>query len=94
MLTGAHQNLDGSELQMTLAEWLIVWGACSLIVLLALGFEATVLSQVSALPSKFSRGWRITMVCFGPLTVVVGLLMLFPPTRYLIYMAYAVLIKK
>lgn len=79
---------------MTLTEGLITWGACSLIALLALGFEATVLSQVSALPSKFSRSQRITMVCLGPFTIGAGLLMLFPPTRYLLYMAYAALIKK
>jgi hypothetical protein len=79
---------------MTLTEGLIAWSVCSVIVLLALGFEVTVLSHVSALPSKFSRGWRITLVCLGPFTVAVGLLMLFPPTRYLLYMAYAVLIKK
>lgn len=72
----------------------IIWGVCSLLVMLGLGLVAPILFMDSEVGDHISRPWRILMVLFGPVTLTGIFLMVFPVTRMIIAAFHEVFLKK
>lgn len=78
---------------MSLEMMLIIWVICDVVALFGLGIFSLLMFD-SSLAEHYTRLQRVAMVVFGPITIIVAILIFLPPTRFMIWTVHEVLFKK